>query len=125
MKVIELEEGKVYARKDSNCIYRMKNNELEIFSKSNSRGWESSCISYNDAMKDIFTETIDPFRIPNESTPIDTKVLCWDREGSKCKRYFSGIQNGRFTAFNGGTTSWSVVEKNNVIWDNMIIAEDE
>lgn len=46
-------------------------------------------------------------RIDWSKVPVDTPVICTDRNGKKYNRYFSGYENGSVSTFSFGTTSWS------------------
>lgn len=50
--------------------------------------------------------------------PVDTPVLVWNLEECLYKRYFSGIKDGRFSAYPDGRTSWSSITDNICYWNH-------
>lgn len=76
------------------------------------------------------------YKVPNQYTPIDTRVLVWDGKrsfeevkkdtGFLFKRYFQGIDNDKFCTFIDGKTSFSDLYGfgNKTYWDNAVIYED-
>lgn len=50
--------------------------------------------------------------------PVDTPVLVWNLEECLYKRYFSGIKDGRFSAYPDGRTSWSSITDNIRYWNH-------
>lgn len=50
--------------------------------------------------------------------PVDTPVLVWSSENCPYKRYFSGIKDGRFSAYADGRTSWSSTTGNICSWNH-------
>lgn len=50
--------------------------------------------------------------------PIDTKVICWNCENYKYKRYFAKIIEGKLYTYADGATSWSNNEEPHR-WEHM------
>ena len=49
--------------------------------------------------------------------PVDTPVIVWNTD-EEYRRYFSGIKDGRFSAYADGRTSWSSITGNIFHWNN-------
>ncbi len=60
-----------------------------------------------------------------DRVPVDTPVLVWDMYAeNKLRRYYAGLKNGRYMAFDDGTTSWSCNGKR-TSWQNCELARKE
>ena len=57
--------------------------------------------------------------------PVDTPVIVWNTD-EEYRRYFSGIKDGRFSAYSDGRTSWSSITGNICHWNHckLYIQED-
>lgn len=57
-----------------------------------------------------------------EKVPVDTPVIVWNSDNCSdncsCKRYFSGIKDGRFSAYSDGRTSWSSITGQICYWNH-------
>ena len=62
-----------------------------------------------------------------DRVPVDTPVLVWDTDDKhKKKRYYAGLNDGYYMAFNNGTTSWSSDSvKETSLWSNCELARKE
>lgn len=62
-----------------------------------------------------------------DRVPVDTPVLVWDTDDKhKKKRYYAGLNDGYYMAFNNGTTSWSSdYVKETSLWSNCELARKE
>ena len=49
--------------------------------------------------------------------PVDTPVIVWNTD-EEYRRYFSGIKDGRFSAYADGRTSWSSITGNICRWNH-------
>ena len=49
--------------------------------------------------------------------PVDTPVIVWNTD-EEYRRYFSGIKDGRFSAYPDGRTSWSSITDNIRYWNH-------
>lgn len=49
--------------------------------------------------------------------PVDTPVIVWNTD-EEYRRYFSGIKDGRFSAYSDGRTSWSSITGNTCYWNH-------
>lgn len=49
--------------------------------------------------------------------PVDTPVIVWNTD-EEYRRYFSGIKDGRFSAYPDGRTSWSSITGNIHYWNH-------
>ena len=69
--------------------------------------------------------TITPPEKPLPKLEVDTKVLVWDTQDSKVKRYFSHFnKDGHIATFSGGRTSWSTNDNSTIIWEYWELAKD-
>lgn len=60
-----------------------------------------------------------------DRVPVDTPVLVWDMFAeNKRRRYYAGLKNGRYMAFDGGATNWSSNE-NTTSWSNCELAREK
>lgn len=53
-----------------------------------------------------------------EKVPVDTPVIVWSSDNCSYNRYFSGIKDGRFSAYSDGRTSWSSITDNICYWNH-------
>jgi len=83
----------------------------------------------SDSLPSIFPNE---FQIPKEAfikplpkLEVDTKVLVWDDNSPKVKRYFSHFsKDGKIVCFTGGATSWSANGAAYIhLWDNWELAQ--
>lgn len=81
-----------------------------------------NCLFYesNDCIKareDWLDQTkFDPEKdIDWSKVPVDTPVIVWNTD-EEYRRYFSGIKDGRFSAYSDGRTSWSSITGQIYYW---------
>lgn len=56
--------------------------------------------------------------------PVDTPVIVWNTD-EEYRRYFSGIKDGRFSAYPDGRTSWSSIIGNIRYWNHCKLYRSE
>ena len=56
--------------------------------------------------------------------PVDTPVIVWNTD-EEYRRYFSGIKDGRFSAYSDGRTSWSSITSNICYWNHCKLYRSE
>lgn len=72
-----------------------------------------------ERMKWLDQPAFDPEKdIDWPKVPVDTPVLVWNSENCTYNRYFSGIKDGRFSAYADGRTSWSSTTGNICSWNH-------
>lgn len=57
--------------------------------------------------------------------PIDTRVVVWDVEARKHRRYFAKYQDGKIYTYPSGATSWSCEFDHLIRWGYGRIAEED
>lgn len=55
---------------------------------------------------------------------VDTPVIVWNTD-EEYRRYFSGIKDGRFSAYSDGRTSWSSITGNTCYWNHCKLYRSE
>lgn len=71
------------------------------------------------------SEYMDPFVKKWKDVPIDTPVVVWNDDNLVEQHgHFSGIQNGKILTFQGGSTSWTRNDYEE-IWDYARLATEE
>ena len=83
-----------------------------------------NCLFYesNDCIKAredwLDQPALDPEKdIDWSKVPVDTPVIVWNTD-EEYRRYFSGIKDGRFSAYADGRTSWSSITGNICHWNH-------
>ena len=83
-----------------------------------------NCLFYesNDCIKAredwLDQPALDPEKdIDWSKVPVDTPVIVWNTD-EEYRRYFSGIKDGRFSAYADGRTSWSSITGNIRHWNH-------
>ena len=83
-----------------------------------------NCLFYesNDCIKAredwLGQPVLDPEKdIDWSKVPVDTPVIVWNTD-EEYRRYFSGIKDGRFSAYADGRTSWSSTTGNICTWNH-------
>lgn len=85
------------------------------------------CKSCSDGIKEWANSEYKELVIDWDKVPVDTPVLVWDTDDkNKKKRYYAGLNDEYYMAFNNGTTSWSSGSgKETSLWFNCELAREK